>query len=508
MHVRIWVSAHRTVVLVTEVAGSPISLEGWHFRDRILPAVSERYLAGDYLDPFWITVSTHSDEFHIINPVVSVQEPDYTRRPGWKSLWTSRRDTVTDAQTVVHVAAIALDRAGVGAIDRLIGGQVQLFPDRDLATPENIRRHAQAQGSAIDITVDAPRLRDTATAMSTIHASRATDPVTADTALRVLANRLDTILDVPEQLRAPDWMRAFAYGDARRDGFDAAHSAVTPTMDNLADLDWAAIAEPGVLTVDELRACWSGLGAWLDHVDTHAPDTARDGDLVPALEAAMNEIRRVYRLRQDKDEAVPPLSPYPASTPRSYQVTAVSDEFWNQCRAGADESTELRRLMQRLDEHLDIYRNKADYEIRTARDGSPVARYTWESRGREDILIMWPYLTPPFDRIPAGSRIVSTCQGDAAVFIQRPDGTLTPLPRPTNMDPHSGWSYGYSGSGPATLAAALAEVLAASDGLEPTPHRRRIIDEILTRSPESRLDLPIETVRAAVAGGRRDGENA
>lgn len=50
-----------------------------------------------------------------------------------------------------------------------------------------------------------------------------------------------------------------------------------------------------------------------------------------------------------------------------------------------------------------------------------------------------------------------------------------------------------------TLAAAIAELLAASDGTASTPARRRIIDELLTRSPESRLDLSIKTIRAAVA---------
>lgn len=182
------------------------------------------------------------------------------------------------------------------------------------------------------------------------------------------------------------------------------------------------------------------------------------------------------------------------------RVTAVTDEFWNQCRAPAPESTELRRLMQGLNEHLGCYGSTTGYEIRCTRDGTPVARYRWESRDREDVIIMWPYLTPPFSRVPDGSRIVSTCQGDAAVFIRQPDSTLTPLPRPTNMDPHGGWSYGYSGSGPITLAAAIAEVLAASDGIEPTPARRRVIDELLMRSSEAQLDIPIEVIRAAAAG--------
>ncbi|NKT45950.1 hypothetical protein GS676_24315 [Rhodococcus hoagii] len=506
VHVRIWSSPQRKVVLITEVAHSLISLQGWQFRDRILPAISERYLAGDYLDPFWFTLSDSSDQFLIMNPVVSVREPDYTRRLGWKSLWTSRRD-VADPKAAVNVAAITLERDGVGTIDRLIGSKVHLFPESDLATAENIRRHREAMGSPIDVTIDVPRVRATANAMCTIDASRATDPVTADTALRVLANRIDTILGMPEHFRVPNWMRYFEYDDARRDGFTADHCAVSPTMDNLADIDWRAIAEPCDLTADQLRACWSGLGAWLDSVDDHAPGAARDAGLGEALGAAMDEIHRVYRVRQDTDATIRPLSPYPSSVPRAYEVTSVTDEFWNQCGAGAAESTDLRRLMQHLDRLLGD-EGDGKYEVRTAPDGSPVARYTWESRAREDIVIMWPYLTPPFERIPGGSRIVSTCQGDAAVFVQRPDGALAPLPRPANMNPHSGWSYGYSGSGPATLAAALAEVLDASDGIEPTPRRRRRIDELLTNSSEAQLDLPIETIRAAVAGDPGDSSSA
>lgn len=53
---------------------------------------------------------------------------------------------------------------------------------------------------------------------------------------------------------------------------------------------------------------------------------------------------------------------------------------------------------------------------------------------------MWPRPTLDHPRIPDASRIVATGNGDAAVFIRRPDGSLTPLPRPAGSD-FAGWSW-------------------------------------------------------------------
>ncbi|NKU60664.1 hypothetical protein GS883_20155 [Rhodococcus hoagii] len=111
---------------------------------------------------------------------------------------------------------------------------------------------------------------------------------------------------------------------------------------------------------------------------------------------------------------------------------------------------------------------------------------------------MWPELLPDYPRIPEGSRIVATGDGDAAVFIRRPDGALTPVPRPAKMSEHSGWSWGYDGSGPGALAAAIAELLGVSDNADYTPHWRTI-DKMLAAAPESHLDLAIDDVRAAIA---------
>ncbi|MBP2214689.1 hypothetical protein JOJ87_005101 [Rhodococcus ruber] len=238
---------------------------------------------------------------------------------------------------------------------------------------------------------------------------------------------------------------------------------------------------------------WSGLGAWRDTTDGYAPEATRDTELAAALAFAMTEVERRYKVKQDKDPTLAALRPYPATTARDYAVSAVSDEFWNQCRDADDESTELRRLAHHRGNRRAVGEQLA---IRTTADGFPVARYSYGSRNHEMVTIMWPRLMPDYPFIPEASRIVATDDGDAAVFIRRPDGSLTPLPRPARSD-FSGWSWGYSGSGPLTLASAIAEVLTVSDGIDYRPHYRRI-EELLGVSPQDRLDISIDRIRAVL----------
>lgn len=498
VHVRIWKSDRRTVVLVTPVAGSTLSVDGWHFKEYILPTVSDTFLHGDYLTPIWVTVSHRSDqELYIANQVVMVHEAEQEEPSGWRALW-SRRLKSDAPEPRIRVSTITL-KGGVDAIDRLTGDTVRFFPEANLATPERIGELSRDPAHPVAATVDRPELRATANAMMKIAEYRPTDPVTADIALRALSHRIDVILQTPASSRQPEWMPAVASaGGRRRDGLDARHCAVDAREDVLEDVDWRAIADPVAPTVDELRVAWSGLGAWLDTVEEFATEEDRNPDLATALDRAMNDVWRRYRAERYTDSTIVELLPYPATKPRTYAVSPITEEYWSQCVAGAAESTELRRLMHRLDGRMKVL-SGSGIGVRTNREGLPVTRYVWDrNQDREDIIIMWPQLLPDYPRIPEGSRIVATGDGDAAVFIRRPDGTLTPVPRPAKMSEHSGWSWGYDGSGTGALAAAIAEVLGASDNADYTPHRLTI-DKMLVAAPEPCLDLAIDDIRAAIA---------
>ncbi|NKT61483.1 hypothetical protein GS885_28345 [Rhodococcus hoagii] len=498
IHVRIWKSDRRTLVLVAPVAGSTIAVDGWHFEEYILPTVSDTFLHGDSLTPIWITASHHSDhELYYANQVVMVYEAEQEEPSGWRALW-NRRLKSDSTEPRVRVATITL-KGGVDAIDRLTGNTVRFFPEQNLATPERIGELSRHPAHPVAATVDRPELRATANAMREIAEHRNTDPVTADVALRALSHRIDVILQAPASSRQPKWMTALTDDEARpRNGLDAVHCAVAPHEDLLEDVDWRAIADPVAPTVDELKSAWSGLGAWLDTVEEFAPEADRNPELAAALDRAMREVWRRYRAERYTDPTIAELLPYPATKPRAYAVSPITEDYWNQCVPGAAESTELRRLMHHLDRRL-VSLSGSEIGVRTSREGLPVTRYVWDRNpDRQDIIIMWPELLPDYPRIPEGSRIVATGDGDAAVFIRRPDGALTPVPRPAKMSEHSGWSWGYDGSGPGALAAAIAELLGVSDNADYTPHWRTI-DKMLAAAPESHLDLAIDDVRAAIA---------
>lgn len=54
---------------------------------------------------------------------------------------------------------------------------------------------------------------------------------------------------------------------------------------------------------------------------------------------------------------------------RDYDVSAVSDEFWRQCRPAADDSAKLRRLTYHLGNMREV---SAHLELRTTGDGFPL----------------------------------------------------------------------------------------------------------------------------------------
>ncbi|NKT41243.1 hypothetical protein GS484_26845 [Rhodococcus hoagii] len=134
IHVRIWKSDRRTLVLVAPVAGSTIAVDGWHFEEYILPTVSDTFLHGDSLTPIGSRPAT-TPTTSSTTPTRSSwsTRPSRKNPPGWRALW-NRRLKSDSTEPRVRVATITL-KGGVDAIDRLTGNTVRFFPEQNLATP-------------------------------------------------------------------------------------------------------------------------------------------------------------------------------------------------------------------------------------------------------------------------------------------------------------------------------------------------------------------------------------
>ncbi|OLT34563.1 hypothetical protein BJF84_17310 [Rhodococcus sp. CUA-806] len=463
VHLRIWRSASRTVVLTGPVADS-IGFSGWRFQSFVLPAVTADYLDGDYLGVYWINTSgSDVSGIKAHNHVFVTRSADEMSRP---SRWNPLRNRITrDLDETVDATVIELDDP-MSTIDALVGQTVRHFPAAELATPENIARLA-ATGAPVPVVVDAPALRPVAGAMLTLHQHRAECPA-SEVALRTLWDRLDMILETDETFREPEWMASMRLG---RSLLNADHCAVVPTVDNLDDIDWRSLSGPPDPTVDELRMCWSALGSWLDVVGEHAVDEKlRNKALARALDTAMDIVHHMHRLRcfqQDIPEH--PLPPYPAVQPTIFNVSPVLDEFWRSGSEGVSDSADLRRLHQAVNAHVDVEAEVEEVRFRTAVDGTLMARYRPLSSEFDCMIILWPWFTPAVERLSDGTHIVasSTRPGHTAVFLRHPDGTLKPMPRP-EANRFNGWSFG-PGSGPTTLGGDIGRLLEASDGITIRP---------------------------------------
>ena len=500
VHLRIWRSSTRTVVLTGPVAGS-IGFSGWRLASFVLPAVAATYLDGDYLGAYWInTYCNDITGIKAYNHVFVTRADEHAPRPSW---WDSLRGRAArDLDQMVDTTLIELDEP-MATIDALVGQTVRHFPADELATPENIAQLA-ATNAPVPVVVDAPEIRPLAEAMVTLRRSQqhpCYDDSTSDIALRVLWERLDMILESDETHREPQWLTAMRFGGS---ALDTDHCAIDPAVDNLDDLDWRPLSGPPDPTTDELRSCWSGLAVWLDAVGENAVDGKhRNKELAKALETAMNTVYNVYRLRSYQSDApVQPLPPYPATEPTRFDVSSVLDEYWRHGTEGVHDSAELRRLSKAVN------LLEAEPRYRTAADGTLMARYRNSYDDLDRMIIMWPWFTHAVDRIPDGTHIVasSTGTGHTAVFLREPEGPLKPMPRPEE-NRFNGWSFGH-GSGPTALGRDIGRLLQASDGITIETFkygvRARLVDHAITTSNKDSLDISVDQLRTLIAATPAD----
>ncbi|NKS04716.1 hypothetical protein GS528_28110 [Rhodococcus hoagii] len=133
IHVRIWKSDRRTLVLVAPVAGSTIAVDGWHFEEYILPTVSDTFLHGDSLTPIGSRPAT--------TPTTSSTTPT---RSSW-STRPSRKNPPAGAHCGTAAPQVRLHRTSRTRRDdhpqgrcrrhRQTDWQHTVLPEQNLATP-------------------------------------------------------------------------------------------------------------------------------------------------------------------------------------------------------------------------------------------------------------------------------------------------------------------------------------------------------------------------------------
>ena len=457
--------------------------------------ISRAFLDDAGPNTIWITVHPSSpfDGRPLIQNLVLGTSTDNAPQPRWwwdRVITPYRHDTEPIKDGWNPTTSRWLRMADIRDIDRLVGAAVEFYP-AGCYTREVIEQWQREDGP-VDLTVDPHNLRVVADALSVLARYRRSEPV-AGQACAVLAQLL-AWRRASEGLRAPDsWMET----ERTRPEYDAAHLAVRPHIEDLSSYDADVLgADYGDMDYTLTPSAYAGLCAWSDTVDEFgdSPNPA----LAQALDVARQEVkRRAVEYLSNTDAASTSLI-YPPTTIRTVPANSpVAEQYWSQCTTGVVPSRDVRRLHR----ELAAYDREDDEKWATDVDGRPVVRVCPYARISNEVLVtVWPLVPPP--SIPAGCSFVgsdtaNSYGGDMPVFIRHPDGILHPLPR----DPErvwAGWSWGYSGGGPAHLEVAILRTLRIVDELssEQIAAIRPYIADQLRHAPEHRLDISIDAIRA------------
>jgi hypothetical protein len=249
-----------------------------------------------------------------------------------------------------------------------------------------------------------------------------------------------------------------------------------------------------------LRATLDQLRDWSAEVDTYAdqPD-----EQLHAAVATAEEVLTFYLHRLDPDGFA--RIDHPHTVPRLYDVAVHGrwDRAYLESVRWEDPGDTPSRRRVAKDLHFLVRAEDGAIEsISYGHDagGRLVAHYPGHKRQHKSelMVIEWP-LRPPFEPIPAGTRIVADgAPGDRPVYLVEPDGRISPLPG----NPHAfsdQWNFGYSGGGPGALASAIERLFAEVDRIEPDQMPGRWIEDQVDHADRKELNIDVDQLRRRYA---------
>ncbi len=451
-HVRVWRGpvdgVDRTVVLLSTLHGSPEML--FSTTKEIAAHLDRELLGGTGRDAVWLLYSrrTESERPRVVNAVLRdatrsargslvrrmARWADHERRPGdWEPFAPS-----------MHPLESVLD------IDRLVGEPVETFPG-ETYTRETVDRWQRTR-TAVPVVVDPIGLRANADALRVLTEHSSMRPEAAHWGARALAGLLRERESASRQsaLSSMTWVdRVIRDGGAQAPtDLDERHVAARMIAASLTDADHAAMESAGApLQVNQLAPALNELRDWADDADEFAdrPDPRLHSAISHAIEAVTMELS-YERLAIPERRIAEPIN--------VRVVGKLGRRFLDQITwepAGARHSRRHRVLAHNL---IGGEQARFGYDL----DGNLIAHVT----DRIDaIAAEWPD-TASQQVLRTATAIVAEADdkpGAIAVFLETPDG-LRLLPR--YGDRYNGWQFGYPGSSPGHLVAALIDLVEAT----------------------------------------------